>query len=51
MYDPNGDLVDESELTYANFEIVQFVPQLTGTYTIEITGTSTEKEYIGIALW
>lgn len=51
VYDPNGDLVDESELTYANFEIVQFVPQLTGTYTIEITGTSTEKEYIGIALW
>lgn len=40
--------------TYANFEIVQFVPTGTGTYTIKITCVGTQptaNQVIGIAVW
>ena len=47
---PNGQYVDQSILEFANFEIVQFVPSVSGNYTLQIIGSSTEKEYIGIAL-
>jgi len=51
VFDPNGVSLETSTLTSGNFEIVQFFPELTGNYTIKITGSSAEKEYIGIALW
>ena len=47
---PNGQYVDQSILEFANFEIVQFEPSVSGNYTLQIIGSSTEKEYIGIAL-
>lgn len=47
---PSGYEFEPSCLTYANFEIIQFEPTETGTYQIIISGSSTEKEYIGIAL-
>jgi hypothetical protein len=51
VYDPNGTLVGSSTTSMGNFEIVQFIPTVSGNYRIEITGSSEEKEYIGIALW
>ena len=51
VYAPNGTLVGSSTVTNGNFEVVQFVPTVSGTYTIKITGTSSDKEYVGIAVW
>lgn len=54
VYDANGNLVKSSTMTYANFEIVQFVPTGTGTYTIKITCVGTQptaNQVIGIAVW
>ena len=54
VYAPNGNLVGSSTTSYSNFEIVQFTPSQTGTYTIKITrtGSSTStKEHVGIAVW
>lgn len=54
VYAPNGTLVGSSSTSYANFEIVQFVPMQTGTYTIKIVRTgnsSSTKEHVGIAIW
>ena len=54
VYAPNGSLVGSSSTTYSNYEIVQFQPSQTGTYTIKITrnGSSTStKEHVGIAVW
>lgn len=54
VYDANGNVVSSSTMTYANFEIVQFVPTGTGTYTIKITCVGTQptaNQVIGIAVW
>ena len=55
VYDPNGNQIGNSSVTTnSNFEIVQFVPTLSGQYKIEIkrVGTSTsDKEIVGIAVW
>ena len=54
VYAPNGSLVGSSTTSYSNYEIVQFQPSQTGTYTIKITrnGSSTStKEHVGIAVW
>lgn len=51
VYGPDGNLIGSSTLPYNNYEIVQFVPEETGTYTIVITGFGNKKEHIGIALW
>lgn len=52
VYDPNGNLIGCSILSNSNFEIVQFVPQTTGTYTISVSATScNDKEHVGIAVW
>jgi hypothetical protein len=51
VFDPNGVSLGTSALEKGNFEIVQFFPETSGNYTIKITGSSSEKEYIGIALW
>ena len=51
VYAPGGALVGFSALENSNFEVVQFVPTVSGTYTIKITGTSSDKKYVGIAVW
>ena len=53
IYGPDGKLVGSSETKYSNFEIVQFEPSASGEYKISITisGGSTVREYIGIAVW
>lgn len=54
VYAPDGSLVGSSTTSYSNYEIVQFVPSQTGTYTIKITrtGSSTSaQETVGIAVW
>lgn len=54
VYAPDGSLVGSSWTTNSNYEIVQFIPQQTGTYTIKITrtGSSTStQETVGIAVW
>lgn len=51
IYDGDGNLVASSCTLYSNFEIAQFYPNDPGVYTVRITGTSSIKEYIGIALW
>ncbi|MBS6475019.1 MAG: S8 family serine peptidase [Clostridiales bacterium] len=51
VYGPNGSLLAVSDLAEGNFEIVQFVPPSTGTYTITIGGSASDKEHIGIAVW
>lgn len=52
VYDPNNNVVGTSTLTKSNFEIVQFVPTVSGTYRIRITqGGCTDKEHVGIAVW
>lgn len=54
VYDPSGTPVGHCATTKGNFEIVQFTPQTTGTYTIRVEDTNnqhTGKDYIGIALW
>lgn len=51
VYGPNGSLLAVSDLAEGNFEIVQFAPSSTGTYTITIGGSVGDKEHIGIAVW
>lgn len=53
VYDPNGTLVGSSITSYSNYEIVQFVPSISGTYTIKLlrAGSYTEKSHIAIAVW
>ena len=55
IYDPNGDLVTNgySRMRRGNVEIVEFDPQITGTYTIKIVkiGGATEKEFVYLAWW
>lgn len=53
IYDSEGNLVASSTTLYNNCEIVQFVPTAPGTYTVKIVlvGTTSIKEYIGLALW
>lgn len=51
VYDPQGNLICASTLIYNNYEIVQFAPEVTGNYTVVITGFGENKEHIGIALW
>ena len=51
VYDPQGNLIAASTLTYNNYEIVQFVPEDTGNYTIGITGFGENKEHLGVARW
>ena len=53
VFDPNGNSVGTSSTINANFEIVQFVPTVSGQYKIKITRQSgtADKEIIGIALW
>ena len=47
VYDPRGNLIGTSTLIYNNYEIVQFAPEVTGNYTIVITGFGDNKEHIG----
>ena len=50
---PNGNVVASSTTSYSNFEIVQFVPTVTGNYTlkvIRVSGTSA-LENIGLAVY
>ena len=52
VYDPNGNLVGSSITTKSNFEIVQFKPTISGTYTIRIRAIGCEdKQHVGIAVW
>ena len=53
VYGPNGSEVAKSTTAKGNFEIVQFTPQTSGNYTIQIKdlGGHTGKDYIGIAMW
>ena len=51
VYDPNGNLICSSILQHNNYEIVQFIPKITGNYTIVVAGLGGELEHIGIALW
>lgn len=53
VLDPNGSVVGSSTTDYGNFEIVQFVPTVTGYYSIKVTRTSgsASKENIGIAVY
>ena len=51
--DPNGIVVGRSHTQMSNFEIVQFVPQISGNYTItveRVSGAAT-IEPLGIAVW
>ena len=52
---PNGVSVGTCKTLYSNFEVVQFVPTIGGTYTIKVTleedSTSNDFEYLGIAIW
>ena len=49
----NGNVVASSTTQYANFEIVQFVPTVTGNYTIKVVRASgsASKENIGLAIY
>lgn len=51
VYDPNGNLVGRSISGVNNVELVQFVPQMTGTYKIKVIGYSLKNDYefIGLA--
>ena len=53
VYNQYGTLVASSSTIHSNFEIVQFVPTVSGTYTIQIqdSGGRTGSDYIGIAMW
>lgn len=50
---PNNTTIATSTTLRGNFEIVQFTPTTSGTYTIKIidNGGHSGKDYIGIALW
>lgn len=54
VYDPSNNEIAYSITAYSNFEIVQFVPSVTGSYKIVIEkaeNNSTEKDHVGIAVW
>lgn len=53
VYDSSGNVVCQSTTEYSNFEIVQFIPEAPGIYTIVIVlnGTSSTREYVGLAIW
>lgn len=51
VYDPDGNSVGYCSLGNGNFAIVQFVPEVTGTYTIEIDNIYDTLTTVGIALW
>ena len=51
VYGPSGELLGTSITNNSNFEIVQFVPKTTGTYTIKISGSTSNTEHVGIAVW
>ncbi len=50
---PSNTIMAQSTTVHGNFEIVQFTPTYTGTYTIKIEdmGGHQGKDYIGIAVW
>ena len=48
---PSGAILDSSMTSTANFEIIQFIPTTSGTYTLEITGSADSTVHIGIAAW
>jgi len=53
--DPNGNAIPTaiSTLNNNNYEIVQFIPSISGNYSIIITRSSgsSDKDFIGIAVW
>ena len=52
VYAPDGSCLGSSTTLYSNFEIVQFVPHVTGEYKIDIQCSGTdEEEFVGIAVW
>lgn len=51
LYDPNGNYVGASTTTDSNYEIIQFVPTVSGAYQLIISGVSDEKEHVGFAAW
>ena len=51
IYAPDGTLVGQSDLTYANFEIVQINVEVSGWYTFKVSGTGSSVEYFGVAGW
>ncbi len=53
VYGPSGNLVGSSATLLSNYEIVQFVPTVSGTYTIKIEdlGSYSGSDYVGIAVW
>ena len=52
VYDPEGIFLGSSTTLYSNFEIVQFIPETTGSYRINIAAKDcSEVQYVGIAVW
>lgn len=53
VYDPNGNRITYSYAENGNVEIVEFDPEITGTYTIKIikVGGSAPKEFVYLAWW
>lgn len=51
IFDSNGNMIAYSTTAYSNFEIVQFVPEGTGIYTIKILGSTDSVEHVGLAIW
>jgi hypothetical protein len=57
IYDPSGALVGYSTAGPSsvnnNYELVEFLPKVSGTYTLKIVGASgvTNPEYVGVAWW
>ena len=49
----NGTSVGSCKTLRSNYEVVQFVPTVGGTYTIKITlsNSTNTSENVGIALW
>ncbi|PWK13142.1 S8 family peptidase [Tumebacillus permanentifrigoris] len=57
VYDPAGTLVGYSTAGLSsvnnNYELVEFLPKISGTYTLKVVGASgvTNPEYVGVAWW
>ena len=53
VFAPDGTSVGCSMTYYSNYEIVQFLPPVSGNYTIRITKylSSSGRSNIGIAVW
>ena len=52
IYDPNGTAIALSTTQYSNYEIVEFSPTVSGTYTIKITRSASAtaaEEIVGLA--